>query len=73
MPSQDRPGGGGAKERLTSRLPDTTFFSPAISTSVTVLTSPGSNRTEAPDGTLSLNPSDCARSKTSARLVSMKW
>src|SRR5207237_1026661 len=53
-------------------LPPRTIRAPAISTSETVLVSPGSNRTAVPAGILSRRPYAAARSKVSARFVSAK-
>ena len=46
---------------------------PAMSTSVTTLLSPGSNRTEEPEGTFRRLPYAKPRSNTSAAFVSRKW
>ena len=54
-------------------FPPRTTRAPAISTSETVLVSPGSNRTAVPAGMSSRRPYAAARSKVSARLVSAKW
>jgi len=47
-------------------LPHTTLLFPPRETRVTVLDSPGSNRTDAPDGTLRRRPSESFRSNTRA-------
>ena len=53
--------------------PPRTMRSPAISTSATVRTSPGSNRTAVPAGMSRRRPVATARSNSSARLVCAKW
>jgi hypothetical protein len=52
-----------------SRLPDTTCCVPPMSTSVMVLDSPGSNLTDAPEGTFRRLPMDKRRSNKSAAVL----
>mmetsp|Transcript_25413 Transcript_25413/g.65371 ORF Transcript_25413/g.65371 Transcript_25413/m.65371 type:complete len:204 (-) Transcript_25413:590-1201(-) len=62
----------GTAKPSTKRLPETTRLAPLISTRVTALVSPGSNRTEDPEGIFNRIPMHCLRSNTSALLVSIK-
>src|SRR5437867_958571 len=63
----------GAGAPLVSPLSPQTRRAPASSTSVTLFSSPGSNRTAVPAGTLRRMPNAFARSNESARLTSKKW
>lgn len=60
-------------EVFTSKFPPETILCPAISTSETVLLSPGSNRTAVPGAMSRRRKSASSRSKRRALFVSEKW